>query len=118
MLEIFWLLQLATLFQEGECSKKNIRGNKKGQVSETSKKRKSETRGKNGQVSHSRIRGTRYPPERKEKENIEYLILLKSFKVQERYVSSQKSKSRIRLSPLFSPSSPYTIHSPHMHILI
>jgi len=32
------------------------------------KKEKSETRGKNGQVSDSRIRGTRYPPERKEKE--------------------------------------------------
>jgi len=30
-------------------------------------------------VSDSRIRGTRYPPERKEKENIEYLILLKKF---------------------------------------
>ena len=37
----------------------------------TSKKRKSETRGKNGQVSDSRIRGTRYPPERKEKNKIE-----------------------------------------------
>ena len=45
----------------------------------TSKKRKSETRGKNGQVSDSRIRGIRYPPERKEKENIEHLILLKKF---------------------------------------
>ena len=43
----------------------------------TSKKRKSETRGENGQVSDSRIRGTRYPPVRKEKENIEHLILLK-----------------------------------------
>jgi len=32
------------------------------------KKRKNKTRGKNGQVSDSRIRGTRYPPERKEKE--------------------------------------------------
>jgi len=40
-------------------------------------KRKSETRGKNGQVSDSRIRGTRYPPERKEKENVEHLIFLK-----------------------------------------
>ena len=42
-------------------------------------------------------------------------------KGQERYVSPQKSTSRIRLSPLclpLSPSSPYTIHSPHMHILI
>ena len=45
----------------------------------TSKKRKSETRGKNGQVSDSRIRRIRYPPERKEKENIEYVILLKKF---------------------------------------
>ena len=43
----------------------------------TSKKRKSETGGKNGQVSDSRIRGTRYPPERKEKENVEHLILPK-----------------------------------------
>ena len=43
----------------------------------TSKKRKSETRGKNGQVSDSRIRGTRYPPKTKEKENIEHLIALK-----------------------------------------
>jgi len=41
-----------------------------------SKKRKSEMRGKNGQVSDSRIRSTRYPPERKEKK-IEHLILLK-----------------------------------------
>jgi len=44
-----------------------IRGNKKGQVPGTSKKTKSETRGKNGQVFDSRIRGTRYPLERKEK---------------------------------------------------
>ena len=30
-----------------------------------------------------------------------------------------KEQSRIRLPPpLLSPSSPYTIHSPHMHILI
>ena len=58
---------------------REIRGNKKGQVPGTSKKRKSETRGKNGQVSDSRIMGTRYPPERKEKENVEHLILLKKF---------------------------------------
>ena len=62
-----------------ECSKKRerIQENKKRQVPGTSKKRKSETRGKNGQVSDSRIKGTRYPPERKEKENVEHLILLK-----------------------------------------
>ena len=58
--------------------RKRIRGNKKGQVPKTSEKRKSETRGKNGQVSDSRIRGTRYPPERIEKENIEHLIPLKN----------------------------------------
>ena len=54
---------------------KKIRENKKGQVPGSSKKRKSETRGKNGQVFDSRIRGTRYPPERKK--YIEHLILLK-----------------------------------------
>jgi len=57
--------------------KRKIRGNKKGQVPGTSKKRKSVTRGKNGQVSDNRIRCTRHPPERKEKENIEHLIPLK-----------------------------------------
>jgi len=80
MLELSWLLPLAILFQEMSALKKEeekIRGNKKGEVPGTSKKRKSETRGKNGQVSDSRIRGRRYPPERKEKENIEHLILLK-----------------------------------------
>ena len=50
---------------------------KRGKCPEPRKKRKSETRGKNGQVSDSRIRGTRYPPERKEKE--EHLILLIKF---------------------------------------
>jgi len=74
MLELSWLLPLAILFQEMSALKKEkrkkkkkgkIRGNKKGQVPGTSKKRKSETRGKNGQVSDSRIRGTRHPPQRK-----------------------------------------------------
>ena len=66
------------IISRDECSKK-IRGNKKRQVPRTSKEKKSETSGKNGQVSDSRIRGTRYPPERKEKENIEHLILLQKF---------------------------------------
>jgi len=104
-----------------ECSKKRYKEIKGGKCPEPRKKRKSETKGKNGQVSYSRIRGTRYPPERKEKEKekVEHLILLKKFqKKQERYVSPQKSKSRIRLSPLLSCTSLYTIHSPHMHILI
>ena len=66
-----------------ECSKKKKEYEeiKRGKCPEPRKKRKSETRGKNGQVSDSRIRGTRYPPERKEKENIEHLIPpQKSFK--------------------------------------
>ena len=40
---------------------------KRGKCPEPRKKRKSETRGKNGQVSDSTIRGTRYPPERKKR---------------------------------------------------
>jgi len=100
--------------------KKRYEEIKRGKCPEPQKKRKSETRGKNGQVSDSRIRGTRYPPERKEKENIEHLILLKK-KVQKSKKGMyplKRAKSRIILSPLLSPSSPYTIHSPHMHILI
>ena len=94
MLQLFWLLPLAILFQEMSAlvkkrerkkrekkekkkERERIRGNKKGQVPGTSKKRKSETRDKNGQVFDSKIRGTRYPPERKEKENVEHLILPK-----------------------------------------
>ena len=34
MLEIFWLLPLATLFQEGECSKKREREEKKEKYKE------------------------------------------------------------------------------------
>ena len=74
------LLPLAILSQEMSAlrKKRKIRGNKKGQVPGTSKeKKKSETKGKNGQVSDSRIRGTRYPPERKEKED--HLILFIKF---------------------------------------
>ena len=48
--------------------KKRYEEIKRGKCPEPRKKRKSETRSKNGQVSDSRIRGTRYPPERKEKE--------------------------------------------------
>jgi len=75
--------------------KKEIRGNKKEQVPGTSKEKKSETRGKNGQVSDSRIRGTRYSPERKEKE--EHLILLTKFQKARKVCIPSKSKSRIRL---------------------
>jgi len=90
---------------------------KRGKCPEPRKeKKKNETRGKNGQVSDSRIRGRRYPPERKEKE--EHLILLIKFQKARKVCIPSKSKSRIRLSPLLSPSSPHTTHSPHMHILI
>jgi len=56
-----------------ECSKKRERKEKRyeeikrGKCPEPRKKRKSETRGQNRQVFDSRIRGTKYPPERKEK---------------------------------------------------
>ena len=74
---LLFLFQEMSALKKEKKENKKIRGNKKGQVLGTSKKRKSEMRGKNGQVSDSRIRGTRHPPERKEKENIEHLIPLK-----------------------------------------
>ena len=110
------------IISRDECSEKKERKKKvyeeikRGKYPEPRKKRKSETRGKNGQVSDSRIRGTRYPPERKKRE--EHLILLIKFQKARKVCIPSKSKSRIRLSPLLSESSPYTIHSPHMHILI
>ena len=76
------LLPLAILSEEMSALKKGRKEKryeeiKRGKCPEPRKKRKSETRGKNGQVSDSRIRGTRCPPERKE--NIEHLILLTKF---------------------------------------
>ena len=63
--------------------------------------------------------GVQYPPEWKEKENVEHLILLKKFQNSKKVMYPLKrAKSRIKFSPLLSPSSPYTIHSPHMHIFI
>ena len=91
MLELSWLLPLAILFQEMSALKKEKKKIyeeiKRGKCLEPWKKRKkSETRGKNGQVSDSRIRGTRYPPERKEKGNIDFhlksLYSLKRAKVE------------------------------------
>ena len=86
MLKLSWLLPLAILSHELSAllkkkkEKKEYEEIKRGKCPEPRKKeKKSETRGKNGQVSDSRIRSTRYPPERKEKENIEHLILLKKF---------------------------------------
>ena len=86
------LLPLATLSQEMSALKKKKKYEeiKRSKCSEPRKKRKSETRGKNGQVSYSRIRGARYPPERKGKE--EHLILLIKFQKQGRYVFPQRAK--------------------------
>ena len=70
MLKLSWLLPLAIIFQEMSALKKREKKYeeiKRGKCPEPRKERKSETRGKNRQVSDSRIRGTRYPPERKEK---------------------------------------------------
>jgi len=55
---------------------------------------------------------------RGKKKREEHLILLTKFQKARKVCIPSKSKSRIRLSPLLSPSSPYTIHSPHMRILI
>ena len=57
------------IISRDECSKKinKYEEIKRSKCSEPRKKRKSETRGKNGQVSDSRIRGTRYPPEKKKR---------------------------------------------------
>ena len=64
--------------KRGKCPEPRKKRKKKREGKKREKK--SETRGKNGQVSDSIIRGTRYPFERKEKENIEHLILPESFK--------------------------------------
>ena len=72
--------EMSALKKEKKEKKRVYEEIKRGKCLEPRKKRKSETRGKYGQVSDSRIRGTRYPPERKEKENTEHLILSKSFK--------------------------------------
>ena len=87
--QVILLLPLAILSQEMSALKKVYQEIKRGKCPEPRKKRKSETRGKNGQVSDRRIRGTRYPPERKEKE--EHLILLIKFQKQGRYVSPQRA---------------------------
>jgi len=113
--QVILLLPLAILSQEMSALKKEkYEEIKRGKCPEPRKKRKSKMRGKNGQVSDSRIRDMRYPPERKEKKKSISVSSQKFQKARKVYIPS-KSKSRIRLSPLLSP---YTIHSPHMHILI
>ena len=57
--QVILLLPLAILSQEMSALKKVYEEIKRGKCPEPRKKRKSKTRGKNGQVSDSRIRGTR-----------------------------------------------------------
>ena len=98
MLKLSWLLPLAILFQEMSALKKERKEKKRyeeikrGKCLEPRKKRKSETRGKNGQVSDSRIRDTGYPPERKEKESTEHLILPKFQKSKEGMYPLRRAK--------------------------
>ena len=65
MLKLSWSLPLAILFQEMSALKKEREKGyeeiKRGKCQEPRKKRKSETRGKNGQVSDSRNRGYKIP---------------------------------------------------------
>ena len=103
-----------------ECSKKRKEKKiekgyeeiKRGKCPEPRKKRKSETRGKNGQVSDSRIRGTRYPPERKEKENIEHLILLKKFQKSKKGMYPLK-RAQVELD--FHHCYHHHYHTPFIH---
>ena len=89
--QVILLLPLAILSQETSALKKRYEEIKRCKCLEPRKKRKSETRGNNGQVSNSRIRGTRYPPERKEKE--EHLILFIKFqKARKVYILSKEQK--------------------------
>jgi len=73
------------IISRDECSKKRkkrkIRGNKKGKVPGTSKEKKKVRREvKMDKCPTVELGVTRYPSERKEKENIEPLILPESFK--------------------------------------
>jgi len=101
-----------------ECSKKRERRKRyeeieRGKCPEPRKKRKSETRGKNGQVSDSRIRGTKYPPERKEKE--EHLLLITKFQNQGRYVSPKRAKVELDFHHCFQHCYHHHHHIPFIH---
>jgi len=97
MLKLSWLLPLAILFQEVSAlkkEKKKIPGNKKGQVPGTSKEKKKVRREVKIDKCPTVELGVQDTHLREE--NIEHLIPLKK-KVQERYVSPEKSKRRIRI---------------------
>ena len=99
------------IISRDECSKKRerkkIRGNKKEQVLGTSKETKKVRREVKMDKCPTVELGVQDTHLReKKKKSISFYSL---FKKQGRYVSPQKSKSRITLSPLLSPSSPYII---------
>jgi len=95
--------------------KKDKRGNKKGQVPGTSKEEvRREVKMDKCSIEELGVQDTHLRGKKEE----EHLILLTKFQRARKVCFPSKSKSRIRLSPLLSRLSPYTIHSPHMHILI
>jgi len=65
MLKLSRLLPLATLFKEVSALKKRYVEIKRGKCSEPRKKRKSETRGKNGQVLELGVQDTHLREEKK-----------------------------------------------------
>jgi len=108
----------------GECSKKERKGKnryeeiKRGKCPEPRKKEKVRREVKMDKCPTVEL-GVQNTHLRGKKKKIQSISASSNVsKEQGRYVSPQKSKCRIRLSPLLPPSSPYTIHSPHMHILI
>jgi len=123
MLELSWLLSLAILFQEMSVLKKEREKKyeeiKRGKCSEprTKEKVRREVKMDKCPTVELGVQDTHLREKKRKKYRASHSPK-KSFKVQERYISPKKSKGRIRLSPLLSPSSPYTIHSPHKHILI
>jgi len=83
---------------------------------EPRKKRKSETRDKNGQVSDSRIRGTKYPPERKEKENIEHLILPKFQKSKEGMYPLKRAQVKLDFTIVITIITIHHSFATHAHL--
>ena len=80
MLEIYWLLPLATLFYEDECSKKNkYEEIKRGKCPEPRKKKKVRREVKMDKCPTVEL-GVQDTHLREKKKNIEHLILSKNFK--------------------------------------
>jgi len=100
--------------------RKKIRGNKKGQVPGTSKKKKVRREVKMDKCLTVEL-GVQDTHLREKKNKIWSISFLsKTFKVQERYVSPQKSKSRIKtFTIIFTIITIITIHhssATHTHL--